>query len=146
MSHMESALLVFCVLGAMAVFFIGVGIYSRRYYRRREEEQTGQTTGVIVGVCKRCKGGGRTAAITYWHPVIRYTAEGREYEREYPVGQRLEENVVIGKTVDVFYDPAYPDKFHLAGDDIDDRAGKQCIIGGLLGLAGAAVLAILYYT
>ena len=145
MSKMGSALLVFCIIGGMAVFFIGVGVYGRICHRRREEKQTDRTTGVIVGVRKHRKGGGRTAAITYWHPVIRYTAEGKEYESEYPVGERLEESVVIGNTVDVFYDPSCPDRFHIAGDDADDRAGKHCIAGGLLGIVGAAVLAVLYY-
>ncbi len=142
---MQSALLVFCILGGIAVFFMITGIYGLRYARRREKEQTGQTVGLTVGVRMRRKHGGRGATITYWYPVIRYTAEGKEYESEYPVGQRLEENVTVGSSVDVFYDPAHPEQYHIAGDDADYRAGKNCLMGGLLGLAGAAVLALIAY-
>ena len=91
------------------------------------------------------KKGRNSGYITYWHPVIHYTAEGREYESEYPVGQRLGTRLEVGSSVDVFYDPSDPEKYHLAGDMADYRAGKHCIVGGLLGLVGAAAFAFYAY-
>ena len=145
MTNMQSALLMFGILGGMAVFFIIAGIYGLQSSRRRDEEQTAQTTGVVVDERKRQKKGGRTAPITYWHPVIRYTAEGREYESEYPVGRRVQTRLDVGSSVDVLYDPSYPEKYHIMGDDADYRAGKYCVIGGLLGLVGAAAFALIAY-
>ena len=145
MGNLQSALLIFGILGAMAVFFIIAGIHSLRYSRRRDEEQNAQTTGVVVDERKRQKRGRNTAPITYWYPVIRYTAEGREYESEYPVGFRLEVKLEVGSSVDVFYDPSDPEKYHIAGDMADYRAGKHCIVGGLLGLVGAAAFAFYAY-
>ncbi len=145
MTNMQRAFLVFGILGGMAVFFIIAGIYSLRSSRRRDEEQTVQTTGVVVAERKRQKKGGRTAPITYWYPVIRYTAEGKEYESEYPVGLRLQARLEVGSSVDVLYDPSYPEKYHIMGEDADYRAGKYCVIGGLLGLVGAAAFAVIAY-
>ena len=145
MGNLQSALLIFGILGAMAVFFIIAGIQSLRYSRRRDAEQTGQTTGVVVDERKLQKRGRGTAPITYWYPVIRYTAEGREYESDYPVGFRLEEKLEVGSSVDVFYDPSDPEKYHIAGENADYRAGKHCVIGGLLGLVGAAAFALIAY-
>ena len=102
-------------------------------------------TGVVVDERKRQKKGRNSGYITYWHPVIHYTAEGREYESEYPVGQRLGTRLEVGSSVDVFYDPSDPEKYHLAGDMADYSAGKHCIAGGLLGLVGAAAFAFYAY-
>ena len=145
MGNLLSALLIFGILGAMAVFFIIAGMHSLRYSHRRDEEQNAQTTGVVVDERKRQKRGRNTAPITYWYPVIRYTAEGREYESEYPVGFRLVEKLEVGRSVDVFYDPSNPEKYHIMGEDADYRAGKHCVIGGLLGLVGAAAFAVIAY-
>lgn len=145
MTNMQSALLIFSILGGMAAFFIFAGIYSLRYSRRRDEEQNAQTTGVVMDERKQQKRGRNTAPITYWYPVIRYTAEGREYENEYPVGLRLEEKLEVGSSVDVLYDPSDPEKYHIMGEDTDYRAGKHCVIGGLLGLVGAAAFAVIAY-
>lgn len=145
MTNMQSALLIFGILGGMAAFFIIAGIYSLRYSRRRDAEQTSQTTGVVVDERKQQRRGRNTAPITYWYPVIRYTAEGREYESEYPVGFRLGEKLEVGSSVDVFYDPSDPEKYHIAGDEADYRAGKHCLVGGLLGLVGAAAFALIAY-
>ena len=142
MGNLQSALLIFGILGGVSVFFIGVGICSLRDFHRREKEQTGlTTTGVVVDERKRQKKGRNSGYITYWHPVIHYTAEGREY----PVGQRLGTRLEVGSSVDVFYDPSDPEKYHLAGDMADYRAGKHCIAGGLLGLVGAAAFAFYAY-
>ena len=146
MGNLQSALLIFGILGGFSVFFIGVGIYSLRDFHRREKEQTSlTTTGVVVDERKRQKRARNTRPITYWHPVIHYTVEGREYESEYPVGQRLETRLEVGSSVDVFYDPSDPEKYHIAGDMADYRAGKHCIVGGLLGLVGAAAFAFYAY-
>ena len=145
MGNLQSALLIFGILGGVSVFFIGVGIYSLRDFHRREQEQTSLTAGVVVDERKRRKRGRNTAPITYWYPVIRYTAEGREYESEYPVGFRLVEKLEVGRSVDVFYDPSNPEKYHIMGEDADYRAGKHCVIGGLLGLVGAAAFALIAY-
>ena len=142
MGNLLSALLIFGILGAMAVFFIIAGMHSLRYSRRRDEEQTGQTTGVVVDERMRTSD---EDIYSYWYPVIRYTAEGREYESEYPVGFRLVEKLEVGRSVDVFYDPSNPEKYHIMGEDADYRAGKHCVIGGLLGLVGAAAFALIAY-
>ena len=70
MGNLQSALLIFGILGGVSVFFIGVGICSLRDFHRREKEQTSlTTTGVVVDERKRQKRARNTRPITYWHPV-----------------------------------------------------------------------------
>ena len=91
------ALIFFLCMSIMAWIFIGTGIYTARYQRRKEDAERAAASGRIVDLAVK-KHRGRTTA-TYYVPVIEFTAGGTQYRLENENGCRTREEIVVGLPV-----------------------------------------------
>ena len=136
-------LLFFAVLSINGLIFIGVGLHTVRYQRKKEENETESARGVIVDIAKKKTRPARGRSVTYYVPVIEFTAGEKLYRLENENGSRDRESVVIGRSVDVLYDPEDPARFHLADDDANVTGADSLLRMGMIIIAGAAVMTVL---
>ena len=135
-------LLFFAVLSINGLIFIGVGLHTVRYQRKKEENETESARGVIVDIAKKKTRPARGRSVTYYVPVIEFTAGEKLYRLENENGERQEDKITVGKEVRVMYDRREPEKFHLTEDDANDTSGRSLIRFGAILIAGSAAVTV----
>lgn len=135
-------LLFFAVLSINGLIFIGVGLHTVRYQRKKEENETESARGVIVDIAKKKTRPARGRSVTYYVPVIEFTAGEKLYRLENENGERQEDKITVGKEVSVMYDRREPEKFHLTEDDANDTGGRSLIRFGAILIAGSAAVTV----
>ena len=140
MSDIGLYLLAFCLWSLMGLILIGVGLYTIRYQRKKEAVERALTAGKIVEAVKKVHRGAKGGSVTYYVPLVEFQAEGQTYRLENENGSRELDSIVVGKTVDVLYDPADPTHFHLTEDDANDTSAHSIIKWGVIWIVGAAAL------
>ena len=60
-------------------------------------------------------------------------------------GSRDRDKIIIGKSVDVMYDPSDPTHFHLTEDDANEKSSNSLLWLGLILVIVAAVLSVICY-
>ena len=123
--------------------FVGIALHVRRYQRKKELNERSLTFGRIVEAAEKVHHRGRGGTIRSYFPVVEFEADGRTYRLENENGSRDRESVVIGRSVDVLYDPEDPARFHLADDDANVTGADSLMRMGMIIIAGAAVLTVL---
>ena len=123
--------------------FVGVALHVRRYQRKKELNERSLTFGRIVEVAEKVHHRGRGGTVRSYFPVVEFEAGGQTYRLENENGSRDRESVVIGRSVDVLYDPEDPARFHLADDDANATGADSLLRMGMIIIAGAAVLTVL---
>ena len=140
MSDIGYYLLAFGLWSLMGVILIGVGLHTIRYQRKKEAAERALTSGQIVEAVKQVHRGAKGGSVTYYVPVVEFRAGGQTYRLENENGSREQDSIIVGKMVDVKYDPAAPAHFHLTEDDANDTAGHSLIKWGVIWIVGAAAL------
>ena len=141
--NMSAALVILFFAVIAGITMILVGFQARNAHRRMVQKQSAATTGTIVDRVEKHAHNPRAASISYWVPVIRYVVDGQEYSEECRIGSDDEQKIVIGRTVEVLYDPSDPRQYHTPDDVGDEVAGKRfIIIGAVIIAAGLAFLAL----
>ena len=120
--------------------FVGVAVHTKRYQQRKEETERTPVTGEIVDVVKKVHRSGRGVTVTYYVPVVEFTANQQTYRLENENGSREKEKIVTGKSVDILYDEHDPTHFHLTEDDANEVSSGSLMRFGLILIGGAAVL------
>ena len=144
MSDQMLSLIMFLCLSLVGFILIGVSLYTKRYQRKKEERETVLVLGRIVGRARKVNSAGRGRPVVYWVPVIAYLASGEMFELENENGTRNEQEIEIGKQVDVMYDPGDPKRFHLTEDDANEKGSDSLMRWGLIWVICAALLTLAY--
>ena len=143
MSANQDASLVILFFAALAgLTMIMIGFQTRTNYRRLARKQSSSAVGTIVDKVQKHEHSPYGGMRDYWVPVIRFVANGREYTGESRLGRKDEAEIVIGKTVEILFDPENPEAFHTAEDTGDDIAGRHFIIAGAVILAAGLIFAL----
>ena len=122
---------------------IGVALYTKRYQRKKEENERSLVSGEIVDAVKKVHRPGRGGTTIYYVPVVEFTASGRLYRLENENGSREREKIIVGKSVDVMYDENDPTHFHLTEDDANETSSNSLLRFGVILIVGAAALDVL---
>ncbi len=134
------------VLGGFAIFssigwiMLIADLDSHRSWRKRLQEETTMTTGVVTGYVSFTTPMGKSRH-TYWVPMVRFPVYGQETERKSPV-VTAKDHFPVGSQVTVYYDPHDPDQFHLqelADEVMNDRKLRTI---GMIWILVAAVIAL----
>ena len=67
---------------------------------------------------------------------------GKTYHLENENGTRHLEEIELGKSVDIMYDPDNPTHFHMTSDDANETGSNSLIRFGIIIIIGAAILAV----
>lgn len=145
MSDIVICLVIFAGGSLTGWILVGVALYTRRYQRKKEQNERSLATGQIVDVAKKTHHAGRGGTAVYYVPVVAFEANGRLFRLENENGNRDKEKITVGQSVDVLYDEQDPTHFHLAEDDANEAASEGLMRYGALLIAGAAALAVLNY-
>ena len=110
-------LIVYAIISFGGWLFAYIGIAGIREARKRQEVETAITTANVVEHVKYQKRSRQVRShvytvYTYWRAVLEYDAEGRHYRQE---GVVQEGKPAVGETVDIWYDPNDPTRFHQKG-------------------------------
>ena len=108
-------LIVYAIVSFAGWLFAYTGIDGIREARRRQEAETAVTTAKVVEHVryrKRSRHRHRRYVYTYWRAVLEFDAEGRHYRLE---GVVQEGKPAVGETVEIWYDPNDPTRFHQEG-------------------------------
>ena len=97
---------------------------------------------MIVDIAKKKTRPARGRSVTYYVPVIEFTAGEKLYRLENENGERQEDKITVGKEVRVMYDRREPEKFHLTEDDANDTSGRSLIRFGAILIAGSAAVTV----
>ena len=140
MSDIGLYLLAFGLWSLMGLILIGVGLHTLRYQRKKESRERALTAGRIVEAVKKVHRAAKGGNVTYYVPVVEFQAEGQAYRLENENGSREQDSIIVGKMVDVLYDPADPTHFHLTEDDANDQSAHSLIKWGVVWIVCAAAL------
>ena len=105
------------------------------------ERDSGRTVGTLVEIRKQINYGGRGARVTHWMPVFRFTVNGTEYTQQNVIPMRDRNELEIGQTEELCYDPSDPRHFHRPGDDLDERLGRKMLWIGVIVIVVCVVFA-----
>lgn len=112
-------MIVLLYLGAIFTFLgiilIVVGISLRNKDKKKNISCTGRTTGTVVRIVERRESDMDGGYFVSFSPMIRYFANGLEYEKPNDV-YNARCNYAIGQNVEILYDPANPAVMIIAGD------------------------------
>lgn len=145
MSDLMASIIVFIGCSLSGWIFVCVAIYTERYQRKKEATERALASGKIVDSVQKVNTAGRRRPTTYYVPVIEFEANGQVYRLENENGVRHVEEIEIGKSVDVMYDPNEPAHFHITTDDANEKTSASIMRIGVIIIIGAAVLAIVNY-
>ena len=105
MSAIGSSIVLFLGCSLVGWVLVGVALHTRQYQKKKELNEQSPATGTIVDSVKKVQTAGRGHPVTYYVPVVEFEANQHAYRLEYENGNRHKENIVIGQTVDLMYDP-----------------------------------------
>jgi hypothetical protein len=142
MSDIMSSLIIFIGSSLIGWIFIGVAIYVNRYQRKKELTERELATGKIVDIVKKVHSNGRGGRITAYVPVVEFEVNGKIYHLENENGTRHLEEIEIGKSVDIMYDPDNPTHFHMTSADANETGSNSLIRFAIIIIIGAAILAV----
>ncbi len=141
--------LFFAILVLSYGWIFAIGLRAWRADRRKERQERAMTTGMIVEARRKETWGGRRGVrrLVHYVPVVEFTAGGRVYRLENDAGSRHEEEIGIGRRVDLFYDAENPEHFHLADNGRAGRAPQEVMLlgAGLLVLAALLTAAAIHF-
>ena len=143
MSAIGSSIVLFLGCSLVGWVLVGVALHTRQYQKKKELTEQSPATGTIVDSVRKVQTAGRGHPVTYYVPVVEFKANQHAYRLEYENGNRHKENIVIGQTVDLMYDPKDPTHYHLTDDDSNMQASRGLLRYGSVLIAGAAVLTVL---
>ena len=145
MSDLMASIIVFIGCSLSGWIFVCVAIYTERYQRKKEATERALASGKIVDAVMKVNRGSRGRPVTYYVPVIEFEANSQVYRLENENGVRHVEEIEIGKSVDVMYDPNEPAHFHITTDDANEKTSASIMRIGVIIIIGAAVLAVVNY-
>ena len=134
-------LLFFAVASFAAWPLLFAGIGTRRDTRRRNETEHTRATGVIVDYVQTSTRSGRNGRVTWYKPVVEFSADGQKFRLEYP--NMMDRNQYpVGTDVDLRYDVSDPTHFHLESDPVFTHPGTGAIRVALIWILASAALTV----
>ena len=119
-------LILFLGWSLIGFIFIGVALYAKNYQHKKEIIECSLASGKIVDSIEK-KHHSRSGTVRYYVPVIEFSANNTEYRLENENGSRDRDKIIIGKSVDVMYDPSDPTHFHLTEDDANEKSSNSLL-------------------
>ena len=138
-------LILFLGQSLIGFIFIGVALYTKQYQRKKEIHECSLAMGKIVDIVEKKHHSGRGGTVRYYVPVVEFAANNVEYKLENENGSRERDEITIGKSVDIMYDPNDPTHFHLTEDEANEQASNRLLRFGLIIVFCAAILDVVCY-
>ena len=128
-------------IGGWAVLYID--LKGNIKSKKRFEQERAHASGRVVGLIPREHRYGRRNRTTFWHPVVSFIVDGREYKVESKDGL-YEGDISVGDEVEVLYDSDDPTYFHLGSyPESDRRSSKSLMCFGIVWILIAVIAAVL---
>ena len=128
-------------IGGWAVLYIG--LKGNIESKKRFEQERAHASGRVVGLIPREHRYGRRNRTTFWHPVVSFIVDGREYKIERKDGL-YKGDVAVGDEVEVRYGSDDPTHFHLGSyPESDRRSSKSLMCFGIVWILIAVIAAVL---
>lgn len=138
---MKDIALLYAAYGAMGLgcLLVVFGLLGRRNWQAKLDRERARAMGTVVGHAKKTNGSrGRPIC----HPIIRFRVDGVERESEWNTPAVAEE-WLIGREVELLYDPDHPEHIHLADEEGESPPHSVMRTGVIwIAVALAAVLLI----
>ncbi len=115
------------------LFFVGLGVYQFIVNRRKWGRETERAVGKILRFDVQEVRSGKYRNVVRVHdcPVVQFSVDGTTVQHKSDIEYR-EDTFKVGETVNLFYDPGDPARFHLEkGFDRYHRSGMALIAAGL---------------
>ncbi len=113
--------------------FIGLGIYEIITRRRTQRRETVRAVGKVLYIEAHESRSSKYRNVVRVHdsPVVQFSVDGTTVQHKSDIEYR-EDTFKVGETVNLFYDPGDPARFHLEkGFDRYHRSGMALIAAGL---------------
>ncbi len=120
--------------------FLAYGLISMLRYNRRQRTELEQADAVFVHYIKKAHSTGRYSWKYGYHPVLDFSAEGKQYRVQSRV-YHWEQKLRPGDIVPLFYDRNNPSRFHL--EEENHESGSWMVRVGWIWIAASAVLSLL---
>lgn len=142
MSDTVGALILFLGVSLTGWIFVGVALYTRRYQKKKEQNERALSSGRIVDLAEKVNQAVRGRPVRYYVPVVEFEANHQIYRLENENGYRQKDKIILGKSVDVMYDANDPTHFHLTEDDANAASSGSLLRLGVIIIGCAAALTV----
>lgn len=122
--------------GFIGIVLLVVGIFIINNRKRKEEDCTVMTSGVVKDISKRTDCDYDNVYTTSWHPIFEYEVGEETYIKESPYGSSRSK-YEVGQKVEIYYNPEDHNEYYVAGETLPKTVGMVFSISG----AGAIIIA-----
>lgn len=127
--------------GLIGIIFLVIGTFMLNNRKRKEEECTMVTNGVVKDISRRVKYDSDNGSSTTWHPVFEYKVGELTYIKESPYGMS-NSKYAIGQNVEIYYNPEDHHEYYIAGETLPKTIGMIFSISGGGAIIIAAISAV----
>jgi len=124
--------------GLIGIVFLIIGVFMLNNRKRKEEECTAITNGVVKDISKCTNYDNDSGYRTTLHPVFEYKVGELIYIKESPYG-RSHSKYAIGQNVEIYYNPENHHEYYVGGETLPKTLGMIFSVSG----GGAIIIAVI---
>ena len=116
----------------MSIAFVVIGVVLLISHFHAQKTQIAQTIAIIVRIDSELETDSDGYDTRYYYPVIKFTANNKNYEKRLPSGTADSTYYTIGQSIQIKYNPDNPEDFSKLGDNGNLFGGIVFIVLGTL--------------
>ncbi len=124
--------------GLIGIILLVVGIFIINNRKRKEEDCTVMTNGIVKDISKRNDCDYDNVYTTRWNPVFEYKVGEETYIKEASYGSSRSK-YAVGQKVEIYYNPEDHNEYYIVGETLPKTVGMVFSVSGV----GAILIAVI---